>query len=385
MANMYRTIAVDRAISSPGGNYSIIPQTRYAGSVYGGAGGYGTKISKSSSYSSGYGGGSSSSLLVNTNSDLLLNGNEKQTMQNLNDRLATYLEKVRSLEKSNSKIELQIKEWHSKNAGVGEKDYQGYYKTIEALQNEILNSTMVNAEILLKIDNAKLAAEDFRLKFESERSLKIGVEKDIIGLRKLIDDLNLQRIDLEHQYESLQENLAYLRKNHEEEASVLRNQITGHINVEVDAAPSVDLAKVLADMRAQCEAVVSKIKQDAKQQFETQIEEVNIQIGGNVTELEKHRSSVKEVKRHVQSLEIELQSEISKKDALNATLNNINAQYAAQLLHMQTAIKCIEEQLIQIRSDMSRQSQEYEILLNIKLRLELEIETYRRLLEGEDV
>ncbi|KAE8574777.1 hypothetical protein XENTR_v10003576 [Xenopus tropicalis] len=312
MANMYRTIAVDRAISSPGGNYSIIPQTRYAGSVYGGAGGYGTKISKSSSYSSGYGGGSSSSLLVNTNSDLLLNGNEKQTMQNLNDRLATYLEKVRSLEKSNSKIELQIKEWHSKNAGVGEKDYQGYYKTIEALQNEILNSTMVNAEILLKIDNAKLAAEDFRLKFESERSLKIGVEKDIIGLRKLIDDLNLQRIDLEHQYESLQENLAYLRKNHEEEASVLRNQITGHINVEVDAAPSVDLAKVLADMRAQCEAVVSKIKQDAKQQFETQIEEVNIQIGGNVTELEKHRSSVKEVKRHVQSLEIELQSEISK-------------------------------------------------------------------------
>ncbi|NP_001091133.1 uncharacterized protein LOC100036883 [Xenopus laevis] len=390
MANMYRTISVERGTSSAGGNYSRLPSSRYAGSVYAGAGGYGTKISSSSTYGGGYGGGygsgsSSSSLLINTNSDILLKGNEKQTMQNLNDRLATYLDKVRSLEKSNSKIELQIKDWYSKNSSVGERDYQGYYKTIEDLKNEILNRTMVNAEILLKIDNAKLAAEDFRLKFESEQSLRIGVEKDIVGLRKLIDDINLERIDLEHQYESLQEELAYLRKSHEEDTGLLRNQITGNVTVEVDAAPSVDLAKVLADMRTQCEEVVTKIKQDAKQQFETRIEEVNVQIGDNVTELENYKTSVKEIKRHVQSLEIELQSEMSKKDALSATLDNINAQYAAQLLQMQTAIKNIEEQLIQIRSDMSRQSQEYEILLNVKLRLELEIETYRRLLEGDDV
>ncbi|OCT59869.1 keratin, type I cytoskeletal 19 [Xenopus laevis] len=392
MANMYRTISVERGTSSAGGNYSRLHSPRHTGSVYAGAGGYGTKISKSSTYGGGYGGGysggyggGSSSLLINTNSDILLNGNEKHTMQNLNDRLATYLDKVRSLEKANSQIELQIKDWYGKNSGVGQKDYQDYYKTIEDLKTEILNRTMVNAEILLNIDNAKLAAADFRLKFESEQSLRIGVEKDIVGLRKLIDDLNIERIDLEHQYEFLQENLAYLKKSHEEEAGVLRNQITGKVTVEMDAAPSVDLAKVLADMRTQCEEVVGKIKQDAKQQFETQIEEVNVQIGGNVAELEKHRSSVNEIKRHIQSLDIELQSELSKKDALSATLDNINAQYASQLLQIQNAIKNIEEQLIQIRSDMSRQSQEYEILLNIKIRLEREIETYRRLLEGDDI
>lgn len=108
--------------------------TRYAGSVYGGAGGYGTKISTGPSYGSG---GYSSSLQLTTNSDVLLSGNEKETMQNLNDRLATYLDKVRSLEKANSEIELRIKEWHVKNTGFVERDYNNYYQTIEGLKNQV--------------------------------------------------------------------------------------------------------------------------------------------------------------------------------------------------------------------------------------------------------
>uniref|UniRef100_A0A8C6VNB6 Keratin, type I cytoskeletal 20 n=1 Tax=Naja naja TaxID=35670 RepID=A0A8C6VNB6_NAJNA len=191
---------------------SSIKKTRTP-SVHGGAGGSGTRISFGSNYSNTLG----SNLLRSTSiNELLLTSNEKTTMQNLNDRLAAYLEKVHSLETSNSVLEKQIREWYEKSSPIVKQDYNAFFKVIEDLQDKITKARIDNTRIILQIDNSKLAADDFRVKYETELSLRLNVENDITGLQGLIDELTLVRTDLEHQIESLKEELAYLKKQHEE-------------------------------------------------------------------------------------------------------------------------------------------------------------------------
>ncbi|KAM8943151.1 keratin, type I cytoskeletal 10 [Lycaon pictus] len=360
--------------SSFGGGYG---GGSFGGGSFGGGsfGGGGFSGGSFGGYGGGYGGDGG-----------LLSGNEKVTMQNLNDRLASYLDKVRALEESNYELEGKIKEWYEKHGNSSQReprDYSKYYQTIEDLKNQILNLTTDNANILLQIDNARLAADDFRLKYENEVALRQSVEADINGLRRVLDELTLTKADLEMQIESLTEELAYLKKNHEEEMRDLQNVSTGDVNVEMNAAPGVDLTELLNNMRNQYEQLAEQNRKDAEAWFNEKSKELTTEINSNIEQMSSHKSEITELRRTVQGLEIELQSQLALKQSLEGSLAETEGRYCVQLSQIQAQISSLEEQLQQIRAETECQNAEYQQLLDIKIRLENEIQTYRSLLEGE--
>ncbi|KAK2536188.1 hypothetical protein Q9233_003397 [Columba guinea] len=326
------------------GRSSSVSCRRYASSVIGGGSygggacsiGYGGGMSAGSlagGFGSGFGGG------FGVGGDVLLSGNEKVTMQNLNDRLAAYLDKVRRLEEENAQLELHIREWYRKQAPSVSKDYTSYYQTIEQLQNQIISATVDNNRLLLDIDNSKMTAEDFRMKYENELVIRQTVESDINGLRNLLDDLTLVRSSLESELESLKDELIALKRNHEEELRQLQSQTTGDVSVEVNAAPGQDLTKILNDLRNEYEQIIEKNRREVEQWYEV------------------------------------------KKSSLENSLAETESRYAFLLQQIQAQINCVEEELASIRCEMESQNQEYKMLLGIKTRLEQEIAQYRALLQ----
>ncbi|XP_073539423.1 keratin, type I cytoskeletal 19-like [Phyllobates terribilis] len=315
----------------------------------------------------------------------LFSTNSKETMKFLNDRLAYYLEQVAELKEENNRLERKIQAWDEKNAPKELPNYKAYFKTIEELQKEILNATIENSQAVLHIDNARLAGDDLLNKYSMELSLRNNIEADIKALRKGLDGLTLEKFDLEFQINFLMEDLSLLKKSHNEEVKSLETQLGARVNVEVEAAPSADLSKILLEIRREYESLMAENMKDVETWFITQSEELNQQMISGTELLQTVKTEVIDLRHTIQTLEIDLHADMSKKLALEDSLVETEDDYGTQLAYIQDLVNNVEAEFSRLRYDLERQQHEYKILMGVRTRLEMEIATYRRLLQEEDI
>ncbi|XP_078513522.1 keratin, type I cytoskeletal 19-like [Lissotriton helveticus] len=357
---------------------------RQAGAGSGFRGGFSNGVGAGYGGGFTYGGGSHHGDLGSGSGRSSLVDNEKLTMQDLNDRLASYLNKVKTLEETNRALEEKILEYHGGPGTVTERNWKTYEDIIEPLREKIKDMVISNAQRTVELDNSRITGEDFKTKYEMELSLRKTVENDINGLKELKRQAELDYEMLAHDVTNLEEEMAHLKKTHEEELAERRNQMAGTVTVEVDSAPSVDLNHILTNMRFDYEQIMKRNKQETEAWYQNQVEAHKVEVTQTRQTVQTSKSETRELQQKCQSLHSELDALHSVKASLEAALGATEARYQEKLHGIVVMAAHMEEELAGLRGDIMQQSQDYKNLFNIKEKLEAEIATYRQLMEGND-
>ncbi|XP_029928761.1 keratin, type I cytoskeletal 18 isoform X3 [Myripristis murdjan] len=307
---------------------------------------------------------------------------DKKTMRDLNERLSGYLGRVRQLERANQELEDQINDILAKRGAPEDRDWEEIEKPLADLRKKIKDKVMNNAKLLLQINNAKLANDDFKSKLEAEKQARRILEQDLAALKKEIDDTQLKRVQLENQIESLKDELALHQKDHKDEVDALREKIKdSSVVVEMDSQDS-NLAETLNKIRAQYEKLAKKNQKETEDWYQNKFDNIKVEVALNTEALQTGRTELNDLCRQRQLLEIDIQAMLSMIHSLEETLKETKGRGGREMARLNQILLGLEDELTRVRSQVERQVDDYQNLLHVKMKLEAEISNYRQLMRG---